>query len=258
LRLAFDNGTVYVPGKYHPGLYKREYGYGVGNLGDSPDNTSWDAGLSQNDPNSNLAAFASGLPASAMTGAATANMLGGSTKADIIGGIQAGIMAAAPFTGPAAPFVLMAAQMIGPIAAQFKGCGQTCKDATTIANNAEDAANKLLDQWNATPVKYKSIQQAYLAAQADVWNYISGSCQKIGGQGGQQCIADRQRGGKFDFFIHYVDPVANETDIVPDPPSTATGTSGMSSSVAGLPMPLILGGAGLVILLLTSRGEGSK
>jgi hypothetical protein len=177
-------------------------------------------------------------------------MLGGGTGADIAGGIQAGLMAAAPFTGPAAPFVLMAAQMVAPIAKMFAGCGVTCKEATTIANNAEDAANRLLSQWNAVPVKYASIQKAYLAAQADVWNYLSGSCQKIGGQGGQQCLADRQRGGKFDFFIHYVDPVANEKDIVPDPPSATSTSSLLTGTVAGLPMPLILGGAGLVLLLM--------
>lgn len=245
MRLAFQNGHAYIPGKYHPGLY------GIGQ-----DSSSWDSGLSQNDPNSNLVNFAQTLPSAAMSGAATANMLGGSVTGDIVGGAQAGLMVAAPFTGPAAPFVLAAASLIGPIASMFKGCGATCTQATTIANNAEDAANKLLDQWNAVPVKYKSIQQAYLAAQADVWNYISGSCQKIGGQGGSQCIADRQRGGKFDFFAHYVDPVANETDIVPDPPSaTSGGTSLLSGTVAGLPMPLILGGAGLALLLMLGGGK---
>ena len=249
MRLAFNNGTAYIPGKYHPGLF---------GLGDTPNyaQESWDAGLGQSDPSSKLMNFAQTLPSAAMTGAATANMLGGSVKADIVGGAQAGLMVAAPFTGPAAPFVLAAASLIGPIAAQFKGCGQTCKDATTIANNAEAAAESLLQKWNATPVKYKSIQQAYLAAQQDVWNYISGSCQKIGGQGGQQCIADRQRGGKFDFFIHYVDPVANETDIVPDPVTASTGiASVLSGTVGGFPMPLLIGGAGLLVLLLMSGGS---
>lgn len=246
MRLAFDNGTAYIPGKYHPGLF------GLG-IGDSPDNTSWDSGLGQSDPSSNLMNFVQTLPSAAMAGAATANMLGGSVKADIVGGIQSGLMAAAPFTGPAAPFVLAAASLIGPIAAQFKGCGVTCTQATTIANNAEAAAESLLQKWNATPVKYKSIQQAYLAAQQDVWNYISGSCSKIGGQGGQQCIADRQRGGKFDFFIHYVDPVANETDIVPDPVTPGSFSSVFSG--LNLPMPLILGGAGLLVLLLSAGGD---
>lgn len=198
--------------------------------------------------------FTQTLPSAAMAGAATANMLGGSTGADIAGGIQAGIMAVAPFTGPAAPFVLMAAQLVAPIAKMFAGCGATCKEATTIANNAEDAANKLLDQWTATPVKYASIQKAYLAAQADVWNYLSGGCQKIGGQGGQQCLADRQPGGKFDFFSHYVTPVQNETDIVPDPVTPGTGLFG-GGTVAGLPMPLIIGGVALMGLLLMS-GDG--
>ena len=251
MRLAFHNGTTYVPPKYHPGL---------SGVGDTPNyaQEAWDAGLGQSDPSSNLMNFASTLPSAAITGAATANMLGGSVTADIVGGTQAGLMAAAPFTGPAAPFVLAAASLIGPIAAQFKGCGVTCTQATTIANNAEAAAESLLQKWNATPVKYKSIQQAYLAAQQDVWNYIQGSCQKIGGQGGQQCIADRQRGGKYDFFIHYVDPVANETDIVPDPVTASTGIASLfsgSGTVAGLPMPLILGGAGLLVLFLVS-GDG--
>lgn len=246
MRLAFQNGQVFVPYKYVPGVH------GLGQ--DTADSSSWDAGLQSNDPSSNLMNFAMTLPAASQTGAATANMLGGSVKADIVGGIQAGLMAAAPFTGPAAPFVLMAAQLVGPIAAQFKGCGVTCTQATTIANNAESAAESLLQRWNAVPVKYKSIQQAYLAAQQDVWNYIQGSCQKIGGQGGQQCIADRQRGGKYDFFVHYVDPVANETDIVPDPVTPSTGLFGGGSG-SGLPMPLIIGGAAVVGLLLMS-GDG--
>jgi hypothetical protein len=189
MRLTFQDGQVYVPGKWHPSFR------GIGDTSSS----SWDSGLSQSDSNSNLVNFAQTLPSAAMSGAATANMLGGGTGADIAGGIQAGLMAAAPFTGPAAPFVLMAAQMVAPIAKMFAGCGVTCKEATTIANNAEDAANRLLSQWNAVPVKYASIQKAYLAAQADVWNYLSGSCQKIGGQGGQQCLADRQRGFELPF-----------------------------------------------------------
>jgi len=244
MRLAFDNGMVYVPVKYN--------GIGVGDLPNYAQE-SWDAGLSQSDPGSSLLNFAGTLPSAAMTGAATANMLGGSIKADIIGGAQAGLMTIAPFTGPAAPFVLAAASLIGPIASQFKGCGETCKQATTIANNAEAAAESLLQKWNATPVKYTSIQKAYVAAQQDVWNYISGSCSKIGGQGGQQCIADRQRGGKFDFFIHYVDPVANETDIVPDPVEPGVFSSFFSGGK--LPMPLILGGAGLLVLLLSTGGD---
>lgn len=244
MRLAFHNGTAYVPGKHSFGLY---------GIGDSPSN-EWDSGLSQSDPNSSLVNFAQTLPSAAMSGAATANMLGGSVTADIVGGAQAGLMAAAPFTGPAAPFVLAAASLIAPIASMFKGCGQTCKEATTIANNAEAAAESLLQKWNATPVKYRSIQQAYLAAQQDVWNYIQGGCQKIGGQGGQQCIADRQRGGKYDFFIHYVDPVANETDIVPDPTPVSTGLASLFSG-SSLPMPLIIGGAGLVFLLMASGGD---
>lgn len=255
MRLAFDNGTVYVPGKYHPGLY------GIGQLPDYAQEFN-DANLNDlynNDPGSKLVNFASTLPSAAITGASTAEMLGGSLKADIIGGAQAGLMTVAPFTGPAAPFVLTAASLIGPIASMFKGCGVTCTQATTIANNAEAAAESLLQRWNSEPVKYRSIQQAYLAAQQDVWNYISGSCQKIGGQGGQQCIADRQRGGKYDFFIHYVDPVANETDIVPDP--VVPGVEGVLSSVTGLfsslPIPLILGGAGILLLLMVSgSGDG--
>lgn len=250
MRLAFtDGGSVYVPGKYHPAFQ---------GMGDIPDYSqeAWDAGLGESDPGSNLMNFASTLPSAAMTGYAVANQIGGGKTGPIIGSVVGGLMAAAPFTGPAAPFVLAAASLIGPVASMFKGCGQTCTQATTIANNAAAAAQSLLERWNATPVKYRSIQKAYLAAQQDVWNYLEGSCRKIGGQGGAQCVADRQRGGKYDFFIHFVDPVANETDIVDDPP-----TPGSLSSIfggGGLPMPLVLGGAGLLVLLLASGGETAK
>lgn len=245
MRLAFDNGTVYVPGKYHPGLY------GLGQ--DTTDTSSWDSGLGQSDPNSSLMNFAQTLPSAAMSGAATANMLGGSVKADIVGGAQAGLMAAAPFTGPAAPFVLAAASLIAPIASMFKGCGATCTQASQIANQATAAAQSIMDRWAAAPVKYASIQKAALAALNDVWNYIAGSCQKIGGKGGSQCIADRQRGGKYDFFAWAIDPIANYQPIVPDPPTPGTLSSALSGS--SLPIPLILGGAGLVVFLLMSGGD---
>lgn len=248
MRLAFNNGQVYTPGTYHQGLY---------GLGDLPNyaQESWDAGLGQSDSDSSLMNFAMTLPSAAMTGAATANQIGGGNTGSIVGGIQAGLMTAAPFTGPAAPFVLAAAALIGPVASMFKGCGSSCTQATTIANNAEAAAESLLQRYNAQPVKYYSIQQAYLAAQEDVWKYISGSCSKIGGQGGTQCIADRQRGGKYDFFIHYVDPVANATDIVPDPVAPNALSSLFSGDGTGIPMPLLLGGAGIIALLLLSSGS---
>ena len=259
MRLAFQDGEVHMPQRYTPNLYHRGYrgGYGMRGLGDAVSD------LSASDSSSNLVNFAATLPTASITGASTANMLGGSVTADIVGGAQAGLMVAAPFTEPAAPFVLAAAQLIGPIASMFKGCGQTCTMASQIADRSQQAADQIMANYKSQPIHYRSIQQAALAAMQDVMKYLQGACSsQTLGAAGQRCISERldpnacvikdAQGGCHNFWIDYINPITNDPAVVPDPPSAA---SSALSGVGGLPMPLILGGAGILAYVLFA-GDG--
>lgn len=232
MRLAFQNGQAYVPGKWHP-VFR-----GIGD--DTTDSTYNPASISS----------------AAITGASTATMLGGSTSADVVGGIQAGLMAAAPLTGPAAPFISAIASLIGPIASLFKGCGATCTQTTQIANSVESATTQITNHYWAQPVRTVAMQQAAIAALQQLYSYLIQNCQKIGGRGGSQCVADRQPGGKYDYQAQQIAPIQNDTAVVPDPVVPGALSSIVSGlGLGSLPMPLILGG-GLVLLLLLSTGGG--
>jgi hypothetical protein len=36
------------------------------------------------------------------------------------------------------------------------------------------------------------------------------------GDAGARCISDRQRGGKWDWFAYYRDPIANDSNVISD------------------------------------------
>ncbi len=223
MRLSFHNGEVHVP--LNPMFIR--------GVGATPSTASTVASVESAAMQGYAGAKSSGSPAigAAITGTSLA----------------ATIMLFSSAAGPFAPFVALAAGLIGPIASMFKGCGSTCIEATKIADASESAANQLFDAWNAQPVHYYSVQQAYLAAINDVQKYLFGACSsQTLGAAGQRCVSERQRGGKYDFFSHYVDPVANATNIVPDPVTPGSP----SAIISSIPTPLLLGGAALGLYLL--------
>lgn len=232
MRLAFQDGQVHVPMSFMPNVYVpgRGIAHGVGRIGDDSEDKPYD-------PASTVQA--------AITGAGTALMLGGSTKADVVGGIQAGILAAAPFTGPAAPFVAAIGALIGPVAAMFKGCGATCTQTTEIANSVQTATAQILQQYWAQPVRTVTMQQATIQALQQLYSYLIQNCQKIGGQGGQQCVADRQPGGKYDYQAQNIVQIQNDTGVVADPVEAGSASAVLSS----IPTPLLLAGAGLLLFM---------
>jgi hypothetical protein len=271
MRLAFHNGEVHSPQVYMPNLYTRGVSgvSGVSGLGVDYAQEFSDAGvqdLYNSDPNSSLANFAAGMPSAAMTGYADYKQMGGGTKGAIIGGAAGTLAMIAPFTGPAAPFVLLAAALIGPIASMFKGCGATCTQASAIADRSQQAANQIMDRYKAEPIHYYSIQQAALAAMQDVIKYLQGACSSATlGAAGQRCISERldpnacfikdDQGGCHNFWIDYINPIKNDPTVVPDPIDTSTVGGKLQGLFSSIPMPLVLGGAGIVLLLLAS-GDG--
>lgn len=243
MRLAFHNLNVYGPGNGLPMPF-------------SPSNLGYMTkipGIGAITPQQTVSTTIQASQA----GASTALMLGGSTNADIVGGIEAGVLAAAPFTGPAAPFVAAVGALIGPIASFFKGCGSTCTASSDMANQVEYAAQSIMAQYWNSPIRTVTMQAAAVSGLQQLYQYLIQNCQKIGGQGGAQCIADRQPGGKYDFQGQQIVPIQNDPSVVPDPvdPNSITGKlSGLlSGGGGGLPIPLLVGGGLLALFLLAGN-----
>lgn len=207
------------------------------------------------------------IPASITQGAGTA--IG--TGSDVAGAISGGLVLASAFTGPVAPFLMAAASLVGPIASMFKGCGQTCVEATKIADQAGAALQGLHDQYWALPVHYRSAQSAFIDAFNQIVNYVRQACGNPAlGDAGQRCMSERiVRGGTApwcptadhrgcDWYTTMYDPVANDPNVVPDPvtpvinPLTGQLTAGspVAAALSNIPAPLLLGGAALGLFLL--------
>jgi len=270
MRLAFHNGEVHSPQMYMPNLYHRPGVRGLGvdyaqEFADATQGMTFDQGPSMTD-------VLGGSFAGAVQGASYATAIGGGKTGPVIGAAIAGtslaatIMAFSAAAGPFAPFVAMAGSLIGPIASMFKGCGTTCTQATKIANDCQVAADQIIARYRAEPIHYYSVQQAALAAMDDIMRYLRGACGSATlGAAGQRCISERldpnacvikdDQGGCHNFWIDYVNPIANDTTVVPDPIDTSSASGMLQGLFSNIPMPVILGVAGVGLYFLMS-GDG--
>jgi len=195
--------------------------------------------------------------------------------------------------GPVGAAIAGMISLAGVIANMFSGCGQTCVEASDIANQVGDYLEQMLDTYMAAPVHYASMQAAYIQNFNSAWNSLVQACSNPQLQAaGQRCVTDRQRGACtwkasqggwqgntyvpwgpsgsgsacWNWFVGYLDPVANDPTVVPDPsPVTAAGsaiatdvssavsslTSALPATVGGFPTSelLIFGGALLLAAL---------
>ena len=200
---------------------------------------------------------------------------GGTTSSQKIGAyagaassIGAGILELSPATGPAAPFVALAGALVALATGLGigHGCGSSCIEATEVVNYAECVmALNLQTYLGMACPRSAAAQAAALQVFNSAWSYIVQSCTAIGGAGGseQNCIAPRNRGGQYDYFASFYDPINNDTCVSADaaPVNATTGApaanqdeanssavsavttaTGLSSS-SMLPLLLIVGGA---------------
>jgi hypothetical protein len=81
------------------------------------------------------------------------------------------------------------------IAALFSGCGQTCTQATSIANQVGDYLAQNLAAYLASPVHYASLQAAALNNFNTAWAALVQGCSSAQlSNAGQDCISQRQQG----------------------------------------------------------------
>lgn len=111
--------------------------------------------------------------------------------------------------------------------------------ATRIVEQLEPLLKQNVEAYLSGP-RTQSAQAAALANFDQAWAWLT-SPEGCGnpelGKPGIACIDDRKRGGKFDWFAAYRDPIANDTP-APDP----TPLEQLESTGWVLPALLILGG----------------
>jgi hypothetical protein len=151
-----------------------------------------------------------GSAASATTQAVAA----GGTVATI--GAQSGwwlSASAVPVIGAAVAGVTLGLQLL------FNRKGPKQKRITTeIVNELEPHLKANLDAYFAGP-RTRASQAAAVKNFDDAWAWLT-SAQACGnpdlGNPGKACIADRARGGKWDWFAYYRDPIANDPQVQDD------------------------------------------
>ena len=118
--------------------------------------------------------------------------------------------------------------------------GPTQKIETTkIVNDAEPVLKQNLAAWQSlTPEqKTKSTQQLMLDNFNQVWNRVVQLCSDSKyGDPGQNCVNDRKRGGKWDWFSYYYDPIANDPQVHADTIASSTSnliTSSLNGAMSG-------------------------
>lgn len=99
------------------------------------------------------------------------------------------LAAAAPLSGPAAPFLLAAAAIAKTLAALGvgAGCGATCIQATNLVNGAEPNFLANVQQYENGQITQEQAQANYQA----LVQAMQAGCSAIPGQAGQSCFSDR-------------------------------------------------------------------
>ena len=133
--------------------------------------------------------------------------------------------------------------------------------STSIVNEAEPILAQNRDIFLSGP-KTDEAKEYALGVFNQVWASVVASCgdQSLGNPG-KACISDRQRGGKWDWFSYYYDPIAN----TPTVPQVSRAASDAQATIAGIVGPVLgpdwatyLGG-GLVLMaiigLMESKGK---
>jgi hypothetical protein len=169
-------------------------------------------------------------------------------------------MTVAPFTGPAAPFLIAAATLVAPLAMLMnRGCGQTCIQSSEYANQAADTLDKLGKAYWAQPVRYRSMQVQTLSYIDQVLNWLQQVCGDPAlGDAGRRCISERLvRGGTApwcptpnhtgcDYLTATRDPIANDAQVIADPAPVDQAAAGLLSA-AGLNPDQPIGAAGATL-----------
>lgn len=162
-------------------------------------------------------------------------------------------VAAVPFIGPAIAGITLAIAAL----VRNSGCGQTCVVTSQWANQAATQLDQNIWAYFQTPApRPLSLQTLALQNFDTIWAQLVKTCSQAGlGNAGKRCISDRQSGACtwkqtadkvppwgtpaagecWNWFNGYRDPIANDTNVVPDSLlQTASNTAESVASTLGL------------------------
>jgi hypothetical protein len=167
--------------------------------------------------------------------------LGASQQQDaatVASSLMASAKLAKDIGGPIAGDIVAAAGALAQIISLF-GPNPNNTITTGWVNQIEfDVLNPNLAAWQALQPaqKFYTLQQTAMNTFTVAWNQLLQLCNNASlGSAGTNCIADRQRGGKYDWWKLYYDPIANDPAVIPDPvaaaapATTATGATPVSA-----------------------------
>lgn len=152
-----------------------------------------------------------------------------------------------PIVGPA-----VAAVTLGIMALINRKSGQQKIATTQIVNDLEPMLRRNLEAYFEGP-RTVSSQALALKNFDDAWAWLSSQAacgNPEYGNAGRACIADRTRGGAWDWFAYYRDPIAADPDVVEDPSLEETLAAELPS-IGGIPASQWLIPAALIVLALS-------
>ena len=153
--------------------------------------------------------------------------------------VGSSLLSAAGQVGKVVPIAGAALAVAGAIADIVSMFGPNPNNtyATEVVNQVEaDVMKPNLLGWQALANADKTLanQAAFEQNFTTGWNYVLSACNNPAlGSAGINCIADRQRGGKFDWWALYYDPIAND----PNPAINAAAAASLAAaSTSGNPV----------------------
>ena len=131
-----------------------------------------------------------------------------------------------------------------------EGCGPTCIQATQIVNQAEPTFKVNLDAYENGVIDRATAVSNF----NQMWVAIQQSCGAIPGTAGADCVGDRKEGACkwkdngecWNWFVGYRDPLLKD-------PTNAPVVSTSSSTVGEIDSSLIIGGALLLVAMMTGK-----
>lgn len=83
-------------------------------------------------------------------------------------------------------------------------------ETTNVVNRAEAVMKANLAAWNGSAKSFAT-QAACVKVFNDAWAAIENFCSQASeGNPGKRCVSERQRGGQYDYFANYLDPIAKD------------------------------------------------
>jgi hypothetical protein len=184
--------------------------------------------------------------------------------------------------GPVGAIIAGIAGLGVAIANAFAGCGQTCVEATSIANQVEPILDQNLQTYMSAPVHYASLQAAAVNNFNTAWSSLVSACSNPQlAAAGQHCVSDRQSGACtwkaspggwtqgsdgawtytpwgaagsgtacWNWFVGYLDPIQNDPTVVPDPVAPGSTVSAGLLSDVGINANTTIAGIPISDLLL--------